>query len=441
MKYSARLRSAAVLLAACMTVGLAACGGREESLPSSDGTPLSSDTGGPVSEDGLDNSGKETASTMTSQTTIAAPESSAPVGSETKSSLESAARLLGRTFYDEETEAVYFSHTGSGFELTFTGKQLQAELVADIGSLRSPQNRPFLAIYVDDMDTPAQTYEMDNVKRTITLFSSPEPRTVKIRVLKRSEAQSSSIGVQRLVAEEGAVLAPTPEASRRMLFIGDSYTCGYGNEGTLNDEFRTKTENGCDTYAARTARRFGADMQCLCWSGIGVYSSYTEKYDKPNNGFLMKDFYPYTDWSGMNRLGLEPERYDPARFRPDVVVIHLGTNDASYTAKIGEEARDAFAKAYDDLLTMVRSDYPEARILCVLGPAGEETRRLFSRIETLAENRRAAGDGRISTLLFPETQDGEGLGTGWHPSMKTHIRMAGELTAKIEEFLGWSVQP
>ena len=133
MKYSARLRSAAVLLAACMTVGLAACGGREESLPSSDGTPLSSDTGGPVSEDGLDNSGKETASTMTSQTTIAAPESSAPVGSETKSSLESAARLLGRTFYDEETEAVYFSHTGSGFELTFTGKQLQAELVADIG--------------------------------------------------------------------------------------------------------------------------------------------------------------------------------------------------------------------------------------------------------------------------------------------------------------------
>ena len=87
MKHSARQRTAAVLLATCMTVGLASCGGREETLSSPDGTPLSSDTGGPVSStDGLDNSGKETSSTMTSQTTIAAPESSAPAGSETKSS-------------------------------------------------------------------------------------------------------------------------------------------------------------------------------------------------------------------------------------------------------------------------------------------------------------------------------------------------------------------
>ena len=434
-------RTAAGLLAACMIAGLAACGG-EKNPSSSDEAPLSSDASRQESSSGsLDNSREESAGSMTTQTTSTAPESAAPIGNGIKTPLESAARILGRTFYDEETESVCFSHTGSGFELTFTGKQLQAELVADISSLRNPLNRPFLSIYVDDMDTPAQIYEMDGVERTITLFSSPESRTVKIRVLKRSEAQSSSVGVRQLIAGEGSVLSPTPEVSRRMLFIGDSYTCGYGNEGTLNDEFCTKTENGCDTYAARTARRFGADMQCLCWSGVGVYSSYTESADKPNDGFLMKDFYPYTDWVGMKRLELEPERYDPAGFRPDVVVVHLGTNDASYTVKIGDEARDAFSKAYDDLLSMVRADYPEARILCVLGPAGDETRRLFSRIETLVEARRAAGDGNLSTLLFPETQDGEGLGTGWHPSMKTHIRMADELTAKIEAFLGWSGQP
>jgi hypothetical protein len=41
-------------------------------------------------------------------------------------------------------------------------------------------------------------------------------------------------------------------------------------------------------------------------------------------------------------------------------------------------------------------------------------------------------------LLVFETQDGKnGLGTDWHPSVKTHQIMADKLAAALQADLGW----
>ncbi len=352
--------------------------------------------------------------------------------------IENAARLLGRHFYDEESGAVYFSYTNTGFELTFTGKKLQADFVIDLNSLRNKTGRPYMAVYVEDMNTPTQVFTMEKQERTVTLFESETERTVKIRVLKRSEAQSSSIGLRGFLPDEGGTLTPTQAAARRIEFLGDSYTCGYGNEGALEDPFLTETENGCETYAALTARALDADMQCISWSGIGVYSSYTESSDKPNDGFLMKDLYGWVDYAGYGRLEKEQELYDFDFWQPDVVVINLGTNDQSYTRLAGDEARDAFGDAYSSLLDTVRKNRPDAVILCTLGPISDEGLRLFERIEAQVAARNSAGDKKIYAMTFAATTNEEGLGSGWHPSLKTHRRMAGELIAKLQEIMGWN---
>lgn len=345
-------------------------------------------------------------------------------------------RLLGRQFYDAGTGATWFSFTNAGFELTFTGTVLRAELTADVESIRDEANRPYLSVYVNDMETPAQVYGMAQKEATLTLFESRTVQTVTIRVLKRSEASASSIGVRRLTANAGASLTPTAAPSRRLVFWGDSFTCGFGNEGTPEQPFQTRTENGCDTYAARAARAVGADIQCVCWSGIGVCSSYTETA-QPNTAFLMKDLYPKADYAGHRRLFLEQETYDFSRFQPDAVILHLGTNDSSYTSRAGDGAREAFGRAYDALLSTVRETYPRAAIVCTLGPGTPETRRLYARIRALVESRRSAGDSRIFDMAFANTLDGEGLGSADHPSMKTHIRMAEELTGQLKAILGW----
>ena len=67
----------------------------------------------------------------------------------------------------------------------------------------------------------------------------------------------------------------------------------------------------------------------------------------------------------------------------------------------------------------MREAYPQAAIVCTLGPGTPETRRLYERIRTLVESRRSAGDSRIFDMAFANTLDGEGLGSADHPSMKT----------------------
>ncbi len=65
--------------------------------------------------------------------------------------------------------------------------------------------------------------------------------------------------------------------------IGDSISCGYGNEGkSQNEHFSPDTENARDAYGAIAARRLGADYACVAWSGRKMWPDNTvpEIYDR-----------------------------------------------------------------------------------------------------------------------------------------------------------------
>ena len=96
--------------------------------------------------------------------------------------------------------------------------------------------------------------------------------------------------------EDGAGLRPLPEKSRKIEFIGDSITCGYGIEGVCNvDVFNTPQENPFKNYALRTAKALDADYQLVSWSGIGLISDWIPpERDTPDETVLMPQLYPYT---------------------------------------------------------------------------------------------------------------------------------------------------
>ena len=57
-----------------------------------------------------------------------------------------------------------------------------------------------------------------------------------------------------------------------MEFIGDSDTCGFGNEGKASSAknlfgMKGRMENVYNSYACVTARMFGAEEHVLAWSG------------------------------------------------------------------------------------------------------------------------------------------------------------------------------
>ena len=63
--------------------------------------------------------------------------------------------------------------------------------------------------------------------------------------------------------------------SRKIEFIGNSITCGYGNEGTNKFQgFEYETENHYYSYAAITARNLKAQHWVVARSGIGAYRNY-----------------------------------------------------------------------------------------------------------------------------------------------------------------------
>jgi hypothetical protein len=68
---------------------------------------------------------------------------------------------------------------------------------------------------------------------------------------------------------------------RRIEIVGDSITCGYGNEGTDPCNFSAETENHYLTYGALAARMFGAELSTVAWSGKGVVNNFDNDVFEP----------------------------------------------------------------------------------------------------------------------------------------------------------------
>ena len=213
-------------------------------------------------------------------------------------------RVGGRSLYIDGIR--YLDYTCSFIEFSFTGTKAEAVLVSDL----TPSEdifRAYMAVLTDGDCAPSKRIKLDSCRDVYTLFESDAPRTVKIRLMKTSEAAFAKAGISEIRIDGELLPPPAPEYERRIEFVGDSITCGYGIDGVFNkDVFTTENENPFKAYAYRTAQKCRAEYQYISWSGIGVLSGWVEDTaEKPGNGWLLRDIYPYTDSGLENTLGRE----------------------------------------------------------------------------------------------------------------------------------------
>ena len=240
------------------------------------------------------------------------------------------------------------------------------------------------------------------------------------------------------VLDKGRLLVEAPAfPSRKIEFIGNSITCGYGNEGTKpNEGFDYATENHYYSYASITARALNAQHWVVARSGIGAYRNYGEaKTGSPRS--CMPVQYEYIGYAYDLRLREEPtflrEKWDFSRYQPDVVCINLGTNDLStpnYDIKL-------FTEAYRKFLKNVRGHYPNAKIVLLLGSMlnGKEMELAHKILDELRDEAHKNGDKEVYRFDFtPQTGDLY-YGASWHPSIWQHEKMAGELTAFLRTIM------
>lgn len=249
-----------------------------------------------------------------------------------------------------------------------------------------------------------------------------------VEIYRRTEANQGESTFIRLTTD-GEILTPPAVPDRRIEIIGDSITCGYGNEGAdMNCPFSADTENHYLTYGSLAARALDAELSTVAWSGKGIVCNYGD------GATSCEDPLPtYYDRTLPNR---SDSVWDFSSWQPHAVVINLGTNDLSTAEDPSEEQ---FVTAYVALLERIREVYPDALILCTNGPmlSGADLSTVRAYIASAIAERAAAGDGRVTSFEF-EPQDGNlGYGCDWHPSLGTHEAMAERLTGVLRDELGW----
>lgn len=246
--------------------------------------------------------------------------------------------------------------------------------------------------------------------------------THTIELVKRTECWGGPVQVQGFQLSAGAKASAAPALKRRVEFLGDSITCGYGNEAASEKEhFNFATENAWLAWGAITARQLEAEYHCEAISGIWLQDN-GKKDPLPK---LWDRTMPFT----------KSQPWDFAKWQADVVVVNLGTNDSG--AKVIDEAK--WTTAYKDFIAKIRAAYPNAHIFLTIGSMGHGPQGVIPTYnDAIVVALAAAGDAKVHAVAIKNQDKGKnGIGADWHPSVKTHQVMADQISAAIRKELGW----
>lgn len=337
-------------------------------------------------------------------------------------------KLLGRTY--EADGILWLAHSASGIEFSFTGKTLSIVIAGDDATKKKAKEPARLAIYVDGERKFDKMVRTEN--STIRVIRTLKSMKHEIRILKLTEAPMSIFGIRNIISDGEGTIEPLPEKERKIEFIGDSITCGYGvDDENPEHHYKTSTEDATKAFAYKTAVLLNADYSLVSYSGHGIISGYVEG-DVPKLQELVPPYYGSVAYSRglINGKQLWHTEWDFTKFVPDTIVINLGTNDDSYCRDY-EERQKHFARSYAAFLKEVHARNPEARLCLILGVMGA---RLFPFVKEAMEIfQKETGYDNISAHKIEPIELYEGYVADYHPTVKTHDRVANTLAKILEK--------
>lgn len=341
---------------------------------------------------------------------------------------------LGRTH--QLKDSLWLCFSGAGAEFTFHGSRCEVTVAGDINAYPSKRDELVrIAIYVDGVRVVDDM--IDAKEKTYTVMDEETARDAVVRIVKLSETAMSTCGVKAISVDDPAGIRPTPAKARKIEFIGDSITCGYGvDDEVAEHHFSTTTEDVTRAYAYRTAEMLDADYSMVSISGYGIISGYTATGEEKVTAQQLPKFYEKLGFSyGTYQKKIAATiKWNFDAFVPDVIVINLGTNDDSYTLTHADR-KEEYRAAYVEFLKVVRKNNPDARILCTLGVMGD---RLYPTVsKAVADYTAETGDTNISCMKFSVQNPADGYAADWHPTAATHGKAAEKLVKELQKLMGW----
>ena len=217
----------------------------------------------------------------------------------------------------------------------------------------------------------------------------------EITVMRTSEALYGDSAFLPFTFGPGTTQLPVAEKTHRIEYIGDSITCGYGNEGAnatcpydvairqvdnghggMEDVKIPMTQNIYLAYGSIAARKLDAEATTICFSGKGVNVNYREKgvgeaakadpnaKPDPDAKTVIPDYYLRTLATERPEAGGKLWDFSKEA-QPEVVVLNLGTND--FARDLNQDTvpdgidLPGFQAAYARFVELVRGRRPGGR--------------------------------------------------------------------------------
>ncbi len=325
--------------------------------------------------------------------------------------------IMGRTL-ENASGQIEFDWPGVTIETRFTGTSCTLKM--------GDTKENFYNVFIDDLPVKVVSVMGDTELRIAQNLPAGEHT---LKVVKRTEGNEGKATFKGIVLDNGASLKKTSTAYKHKIeFIGNSITCGYGTEGATKDEkYMPETENNYKSYAPITARAFNAEHHVIAHSGQGIVRNYGD--ENMTSDYTMPDRYKQTLDSEMAAM------WDFSKWKPDAVVINLGTNDFSTEP---HPIETVFNRKYTHLVKFIRESYGEVPIFCVVGPMIDEP--CYSVVKKMVDANRTHLDDLniyfigIPTYLIDEDKD---LGSDWHPNYSGQMKMSKLVVPVIASVTGW----
>ena len=335
-------------------------------------------------------------------------------GEKTTPIADSPARVVGRTMTLDDG-SIAFDWSGVYIDIRFRGSYLAVEL--------SDTKRNYLNLWVDGEEQAKLTSEGDHT--TLVLFNDPTAEGEHhIRLQKATEAEQGRVTLHALTTDGRLLATEDLKLTRHIEFYGDSLTCGYGTESKSGSEpFLPETENCRYTYAALTAAHFEADYNLISHSGRGLVRNYGDSLQLSDptttmsaRAFRLFDEDPASAWD-----------FTTSPYRPDALVITLGTNDFSTPPHPTEEQ---YTAGYRALIEKLRTAWgEELPVLCVVH-SPHAVKCVAKMVEEIPHT--AMAD--ISCNVYNRTTD---LGASEHPNRYGQEKMARIVIEQFAALTGW----
>ena len=306
--------------------------------------------------------------------------------------------------------------TGSGFVIKVKASAVNV-LLEDHANGKKDKRAGYRSNYFNVIIDGGEPQLLHPVKGQLRfqLLKGAADKEHTIQLFRRTEALFGLVSFKGLELSAGGTLLAPPIPEKKLMVLGDSITCGYGNEAESKDQnFIPLEENGYMTYAPIAARALDAEYHCVAWSGQGLYRNRNNETEHQMPALLLTTI-PQSrkpDW-------------DLKQFIPDYFVVNLGTND---TAK-GIPDEEPYVQAAQDLVDTVLGFAPDCRIYFCVGPMiggkkREAIRAYYSQV--------AAGNDQVYVFDMPNAKYPAEAGAHWHPKVVAHERCGKALAEFIK---------